>query len=82
MAVTEEKKILVDFANTIPQSLFGPDRMTYLLENIDRLSADQKLKLRNLINKFLVQMIEREASDIELGGFGNQGFCLDENPWK
>ncbi|MBS4033637.1 MAG: PilT/PilU family type 4a pilus ATPase [Ignavibacterium sp.] len=70
----EEKKILENFARTIPQSLFGPDRVNYVLENIDKLSENEKLALRKFYNKLLTEMIEREASDIEVGGHGNGGY--------
>lgn len=69
----EEKKILENFARTIPQSLFGPDRVHYILENIDKLAENEKLALRKFYNKLLTEMIEREASDIEVGGHGNGG---------
>ncbi|MCJ7552517.1 MAG: PilT/PilU family type 4a pilus ATPase [Ignavibacteriaceae bacterium] len=70
----EEKKILENFARTIPQSLFGPDRVHYILANIDKLAENEKLALRKFYNKFLREMIEREASDIEVGGHGNEGY--------
>ncbi len=70
----EEKKILEIFARTIPQSLFGPDRVHYVLDNIDKLAENEKLALRKFFNKLLTEMIEREASDIEVGGYGNGGF--------
>lgn len=70
----EEKKILENFARTIPQALFGPDRVHYILANIDKLAENEKLALRKFYNKFLTEMIEREASDIEVGGHGNQGY--------
>ena len=70
----EEKKILENFARTIPQSLFGPDRVHYILANIDKLAENEKLALRKFYNKFLTEMIEREASDIEVGGHGNEGY--------
>ena len=70
----EEKKILENFARAIPQSLFGPDRVHYALEHIDKLAENEKLALRKFYNKLLTEMIEREASDIEVGGHGNGGY--------
>lgn len=74
MKFEEEKKILERFTRTIPASLFGPDRVTFILENIDKLTEKEKLKLREMYNKFLTEMIERDASDIEIGGHGNAGY--------
>lgn len=72
--LVEEKKILENFSRTIPQALFGPDRVLYLLEHIDKIGENEKLALRKFFNKLLTEMIEREASDIEVGGHGNSGF--------
>ncbi len=73
MSILKEKSIIEKFAKTIPASHAGPDRANYILENIDNLSVDDKIALRNLFNKFLTGMIERDASDIEVGGHGNKG---------
>ncbi len=74
MVFTEAIKILSDFAKTIPAYLTGPDRISYLLHNIDQLKPEEKMSLRNMINKFLTSMIERDSSDIEIGGHGNGGY--------
>jgi twitching motility protein PilT len=72
--IAEEKKILEIFCKTIPESLFGPDRVLYILENADKLKENEKITLRNFYNKLLVNMLEKDASDIELGGHGNVGY--------
>ncbi len=74
MNVAEEKKILENFCKTIPPSTFGPDRVHYILENIDKLKENDRLLLRKFYNKLLTNMLEREASDIEIGGHGNVGY--------
>lgn len=74
MNIAEEKKILEIFCRTIPESLFGPDRVHYILENADKLKENEKITLRNFYNKLLVNMLEKDASDIELGGHGNVGY--------
>ncbi len=74
MNVIEEKKILENFCRTIPDSLFGPDRVHFILENIDKLKETERLLLRKFYNKLLTNMIEKEASDIEIGGHGNVGY--------
>ena len=74
IASTEEKRILEGFAKSIPDSRMGPDRVEFLIENADKLEEQQKIILRNYINKILTMMIENEASDIEIGGNGNEGY--------
>ena len=74
MLFNDAKKALGDYVKTIPGYLTGPDRMIYLLENIDQLKPEEKLILKNMVNKFLTSMIERDSSDIEIGGNGNGGY--------
>lgn len=70
--ITEAKQILSAFASKIPPTTLGPDRVNYITEHINEISVDQKMKLLNLINFILGTMIDKQASDIELGGFGAQ----------
>ncbi len=74
MPAADTKTILKNFSSTIPMTLFGPDRVNYLLENIEKMSSEERIMLRNLFNKFLTSMIERDSSDIEIGGHGNDGY--------
>jgi len=74
LIVKEEKKILSDFCARIPDAIYGPDRVTYILENSNKLKEDQIVLLRKFVNRILTSMIERDASDIEIGGHGNEGY--------
>jgi twitching motility protein PilT len=74
VTASEEKGILEDFVSTIPDSVFGPERVRYLVENSDKLGEQEKIVLRNFVNKVLTIMIENDASDIEIGGHGNEGY--------
>jgi twitching motility protein PilT len=74
VSVSEIQSILSNFTEIIPASLVGPDRIIFILENIDKLTSDQRVELRNFLNRTLTSMIEREASDIEIGGHGNDGY--------
>ena len=74
MIVKEEKKILSDFCARIPDAIYGPDRVTYILENSNKLKEEEIVLLRKFINRILTSMIERDASDIEIGGHGNEGY--------
>ena len=74
MIVKEEKKILSDFCARIPDAIYGPDRVTYILENSSKLKEEEIVLLRKFVNRILTSMIERDASDIEIGGHGNEGY--------
>jgi len=74
LIVKEEKKILSDFCASIPDALYGPDRVSYILENSSKLKEENIVALRKFINRILTSMIERDASDIEIGGHGNEGY--------
>ena len=74
MIVKEEKKILSDFCTRIPDSVYGPDRVAYILENSSKLKEEEVVLLRKFVNRILTSMIERDASDIEIGGHGNEGY--------
>jgi twitching motility protein PilT len=68
------KNILIEFINAIPSYLMGPDRVIYILDNLEKLSPESRISLRNYVNKLLTSMIEQDASDIEIGGHSSGGF--------
>ncbi len=74
MPFTEVKKILAEYVKTIPPYLMGADRISYILDNIEQVRSEDRVALRNLVNRMLTSMIERDASDIEIGGHGNGGY--------
>jgi twitching motility protein PilT len=72
--IKSAKQILADFTAQIPPSIMGPERVQYLSESQLELSPDDRFYLFNFINQILELMIERQASDVEIGGFGTQGY--------
>ena len=70
----DNKKILSMFAARIPSSVFGAERVRYIVEHIKELEIEQKLMIVKLINFILGTMIDRQASDVEIGGNGAQGY--------
>ncbi|MGD8779693.1 MAG: PilT/PilU family type 4a pilus ATPase [Ignavibacteria bacterium] len=73
--MTEEaKNILKEFASGIPATEMGPDRVRYVVEHINEIPQDKKLLVIGLMNSILSLMVERDASDIELGGHGTDEF--------
>jgi twitching motility protein PilT len=72
--IADAKQILTAFTTKIPTTILGPERVRFITEHINELPVDQKMLLINLINHVLGTMIDRQASDIEIGGFGTQNF--------
>lgn len=70
--LSEAKQILSAFASRIPLTILGPERVRYISENIHQLPQEHQLMLYNLMNHILALMLERNASDIEIGGYGVQ----------
>lgn len=68
------KEILSSFANKIPPTVIGPERINFIIEHINEITADQRLILMRFTNHILSTMVERQASDIEIGGHGNGGY--------
>ncbi len=68
------KNILKKFCESIPKSIFGSERVHFILNNVAGLSEDEKITLRETFNSFLTFMLKSEASDFELGGHGNAGY--------
>jgi twitching motility protein PilT len=72
--IADAKQILAAFTTKIPTTILGPERVRYIIEHINELQVEQKMFLLNLINNILGTMIDRQASDIEIGGYGAQNF--------
>ncbi len=68
------KNILKNFCDSIPRSIFGSERVHFILNNISGLAENDKITIRETFNSFLSYMLKYEASDIELGGHGNGGY--------
>jgi len=72
--INEAKQILSSFAQNIPSTILGADRVRFIAENINQIPQQQKLSIIHLVNHILSTMIDRNASDVEIGGTGAQGF--------
>lgn len=72
--IADAKQILSNFVTRIPATVLGAERATYIAEHITDLKIDEKLLMIQLMNHILGVMIERQASDVEIGGFGTQKF--------
>lgn len=68
------KQIIGKFILTIPELYQGQERINYIIEKYNVFSEQERIAMRRYLNKVLTTMIEMEASDIEIGGFGSDGF--------
>jgi len=66
----EALTILNKFAHAIPDGHVGLDRTYFILEKINHFSIEQKGIMIKFINQILTAMLDRTASDIEIGGPG------------
>ena len=66
--------ILQKYTSQIPEHYFGIDRVIFLDSVIKEMSVEETRTLNNFVNYLLKIMLDREASDLELGGFGSDGF--------
>lgn len=67
-------EILRKYTGRIPEHYFGIDRVIFLNSLMRDLSLEENRVLNNFVNYLLRIMLSREASDLELGGFGTEGF--------
>jgi len=67
-------EILRNFSKTIPDAYIGPDRTNYIIEHSEEISIKEKEILINFLNHILTVMIDRSASDIEIGGPGTANY--------
>ena len=51
-----------------------PDRVTFMVENFNRITMDNRFLLVEVMNNLLKMMVDKEASDIEVGGYGSEDF--------
>jgi len=71
MPYSNLKKILSSILSQLPSVINSIDRINQIVENIEKVNPKFRLELRDVLNKVLISMIEREASDIEIGGEGS-----------
>ena len=70
----DAEAIIKKIVSKIPHTLHGPDRVSFLIEILPSISFGEKEFLIGLFNSFLSEMVRREASDIEVGGYGSNDF--------
>ena len=58
----------------IPNNLKLYERVSYLISIFPDIALEEKLILNEVVDSMLKFMVEKEASDIEIGGFGTNGY--------
>jgi twitching motility protein PilT len=71
---SETRTVIKNITSKIPYTLHGPDRVSFLIELLTSISYNDRDLLVKLFNSFLSEMIKREASDIEVGGYGSNDY--------
>lgn len=72
--MTEAKIILAQYVQKIPKSIIGPEKISFVVDLVQEMPAEHRLILHKLLNYILTLMIEKEASDVELGGYGTEEY--------
>ena len=70
----DTKTVIKNLTSKIPNTLHGPDRISFLIELLPSISFSDRDLLVKLFNSLLSEMVKREASDIEVGGYGSNDF--------
>ncbi|MFZ2322796.1 MAG: ATPase, T2SS/T4P/T4SS family [Ignavibacteriaceae bacterium] len=72
--ISETNEILKKYSSRIPEHYFGIDRIIFIDSMLKEMSIEEIRKLNSYVNYLLKIMLDREASDLELGGFGSDGY--------
>jgi twitching motility protein PilT len=71
--VDEALVILKQIVGSVPDTAFGVERQMLIGDLVSRESQEERVLLKRMFDSFLTKMLENQASDIDLGGFGCQG---------
>ncbi len=72
--INQTKEILSNIAKKIPPTVIGPERVNFILEKLKEITTEERLVLYNYVNNILSKMVEKNASDVEIGGHGCHGY--------
>lgn len=72
--VLEAQRILREMAAQLPKTVTGLERQMMISDVMTRTDETTKMKLLALMNHLLVRMSTINASDIDIGGYGSQGY--------
>lgn len=72
--VSEARTFLKDISSKLPKTVMGLERQMIIGDTLTRMDEGDKTKLHSLLNYFLTKMFTNNASDIDMGGYGSQGY--------
>ena len=72
--MTDAVEILQRYVQKIPTSILGAEKVNFIIEMSQQMANDDKVLLHQLVNHILTLMVEREASDVEIGGLGTDDY--------
>ncbi|HTP79677.1 MAG TPA: ATPase, T2SS/T4P/T4SS family [Bacteroidota bacterium] len=72
--IVEAQRILKETAATLPSTVTGLERQMMIGDIMTRTDETAKMKLLSAMNYFLTRMFTINASDIDMGGYGSQGY--------
>lgn len=67
------KEIFNKLISAIPKYLYGAERVSFIIDNFHIVTNEERAALNETVNTILKLMVDRNASDVELGGFGSEG---------
>ena len=71
--VNEARNVLRQLSTQVSELVHGLERHIFIGNMISNLPDDQRVDLKNLLNRLLLKMRENNASDIDMGGNGAGG---------
>ena len=72
--IDEIKTSISRLIAAIPSTSLGQDRVNQIIEKFSIFSNEDRELFLKFFNRILTGMVEREASDIEVGGFASDGY--------
>ena len=69
----EAVSIIKDIVKNIPETAFGVERQMLIGDLVARQSQEERVLVKRMFDSLLAKMIETNASDIDLGGYGSSG---------
>jgi len=71
--IEEARAVIKHVVSNIPETAYGVERQMLIGDLASRLTQEERVIIKRMFDHFLMRMVENNASDIDLGGFGSQG---------